>query len=69
MVCNVVGCSFEGPAGDFAFDDAGVGPAASRWQEAFEEFEEFSVGYFDRAGESSGGKRRLVGDLAAHDAQ
>ncbi|MFC9076509.1 hypothetical protein ACFTY7_05550 [Streptomyces sp. NPDC057062] len=24
---------------------------------------------FDRAGESAGGKRRLVGDLAAHDAQ
>lgn len=66
LVCNLVGCTFEWPAGDFAFDDAGVGPAASRWQEAFEEF---SVGGFDRAGESAGGKRRLVGDLAAHDAQ
>lgn len=52
-VCNAVGGAFEGPAGDFAFDDAGVGPAASPWQEAFEEF---SVGGFDRAGESAGGK-------------
>jgi hypothetical protein len=49
-----------------AFDDAGVGSAASRWQEAFEEF---SVGCLDRTGESAGGKRRLVDDLAAHDAQ
>lgn len=50
---NAVGGAFERPAGDFAFDDAGVGPAASWWQEAFEEF---SVGGFDRAGESAGGK-------------
>ena len=49
----MVDCAFEGPAGDFAFDDAGVGPAASWWQEAFEEF---SVGGFDGAGESAGGK-------------
>lgn len=52
-VGNAVGGAFEGPAGDFAFDDARVGPAASWWQEAFEEF---SVGGFDRAGESAGGK-------------
>jgi hypothetical protein len=52
-VCNAVGNAFEGPVGDFAFDDAGVGPAASPWQEAFEEF---SMGGFDRAGESAGGK-------------
>ncbi|GHB80311.1 hypothetical protein GCM10010377_82740 [Streptomyces viridiviolaceus] len=52
-VCSPVGGAFESPVGDFAFDDAGVGPAASRWQEAFEEF---SVGCFDRAGESAGGK-------------
>ncbi len=53
VVCNAVGGAFEGPAGDFAFDDAEVGSAASPWQEAFEEF---SVGGFDRAGESAGGK-------------
>lgn len=53
MVCYAVGGAFEGPAGDFAFDDAGVDPAASLRQEAFEEF---SVGGFDRAGESAGGK-------------
>ncbi|MFF7651725.1 hypothetical protein ACFZCY_18680 [Streptomyces sp. NPDC007983] len=41
-------------------------PAASLRQEAFEES---SVGGFDRAGESAGGQRRLVGDLAAHHAQ
>ncbi|GAA3824798.1 hypothetical protein GCM10022206_74070 [Streptomyces chiangmaiensis] len=29
VVCNLVGCTFEGPAGDFALDDARVGPAAS----------------------------------------
>jgi hypothetical protein len=55
-VCDSMGDASEGPTGDFAFDDARVGPAASRWQEAFEEFEEFSVGGFDRAGESAGGK-------------
>jgi hypothetical protein len=53
VVCNLVGCAFEGPAGDFAFDDTGVAPAASRRQEAFEEF---SVGGLDRAGECAGGK-------------
>lgn len=53
VVCNVVGCAFERPAGDFAFDDAGVGSAASWRQEVFEEF---SVGDFDCVGESAGGK-------------
>jgi hypothetical protein len=53
VFCTLMGCTFEGPAGDFTFDDAGVGPASSRWQEAFEEF---SVGGFDCTGESAGGK-------------
>ncbi|MEU9015954.1 hypothetical protein AB0D12_41315, partial [Streptomyces sp. NPDC048479] len=33
---SVEGSALEGPVGDFAFDDAGVVPAASRWQETFE---------------------------------
>jgi len=53
MFRTLVGCTLEGPVGDFTFDDAGVCPAASRGQEAFEEF---SVGGFDCSGESAGGK-------------
>lgn len=53
VFCTMVGCAFEGPVGHFAFDDTGVGSAASWWQESFEEF---SVGCFDRTGESVGGK-------------
>ena len=45
--------AFEGPVGDFAFDDAGVGPVAA-WRE--QAFEEFSVRVLDGASESAGGK-------------
>jgi hypothetical protein len=44
--------AFEGPVGDFASDDAGVGSVAA-WQE--QAFEEFSVRVFEGAGESAGG--------------
>jgi hypothetical protein len=53
LVRDVVVGAFEGPAGDFSFDDAGVGSSPSRWQQALQEFSE---GGFDGACESAGGK-------------
>jgi hypothetical protein len=45
--------AFEGPAGDFSFDDAGVG-SPSPWRK--QAVKELSEGSFDGAGESAGGK-------------
>jgi hypothetical protein len=53
VVRDVVLGTFEGPAGDFSFDDAGVGSSPSWWEQAVKEFSERG---FDGAGESSGGK-------------
>jgi hypothetical protein len=50
---NVVLGAFEGPAGDFSFDDAGVGSSPSWWEQAAQEFSERG---FEGAGESAGGK-------------
>ncbi|GGT45877.1 hypothetical protein GCM10010254_75720 [Streptomyces chromofuscus] len=52
-VGSPVGGAFEGPAGDFSFNDTRVDPAPSGRQETLEEL---SVGCFDGAGESAGGK-------------
>jgi len=45
--------AFEGPAGDFSFDDSWVGPSPA-WRE--QAVQELSEGGFDGAGESAGGK-------------
>jgi hypothetical protein len=50
---DVVRGAFEGPAGDFSFDDTGVGSSPSWWEQAVKEFSERG---FDGAGESAGGK-------------
>jgi hypothetical protein len=66
MHWNVVLGAFQWPAGDLAFDDAGVASRPSGWPQPVQEF---SDRCFGGAGESAGGKCRLFGDLAAHDAQ
>lgn len=50
---DVVLGTFEGPFGDFSFDDTGVGPVAS-WRE--QTVKQFSERGFDGAGESAGGE-------------
>ena len=53
MVWDVVQGAFEGPAGDFSFDDAGVCSAPSSWEQAVQEFSQRG---FDGSGEPAGGK-------------
>ena len=45
--------AFEWPAGDFSFDDAGVGSSSSWWEQAVQEFSQRGL---DGPGESAGGK-------------